>query len=54
MDTAEYLLRNKKRLSESIKQIERGEVIKVTLEELMSDKLMQQKYIQFKNKTLQK
>jgi hypothetical protein len=54
MDTTEYLLRNKKFLHESMKQIERGEVIKVTMEELMSDELMKQKYIRFKNKTLLK
>jgi hypothetical protein len=54
MDINEYLLRNKKHLYESMKQIERGEVIRATMEELISDELMKQKYIQFKNKTLLK
>ena len=54
MNTTEYLLRNKKFLYESMKQIERGEVIKVTMEELMSDELMKKKYIEFKNKKLRR
>lgn len=57
MDTTEYLMSNKKnheRILESMRQVERGEVIKVTMEELMSDKLMKKKYIRFKNKTLLK
>lgn len=57
MDTTEYLMSNKKnhkRILESMRQVERGEVIKVTMEELMSDELMKQKYIRFKNKTLLK
>lgn len=57
MDTTEYLMSNKKnheRILESMRQAERGEVIRVTMEELMSDELMKQKYIRFKNKTLLK
>ena len=53
MDTTEYLMNSKKnreRLLESMRQVERGEVIKVTMEELMSDELMKQKYEQFKIK----
>jgi hypothetical protein len=57
MDTTAYLMSSKKnheRLLESMKQIERGEVIRMTYEEFMSDEIMKQKYIQHKNKTLRK
>jgi hypothetical protein len=57
MDTTEYLMshkKNRERLLESMRQVERGEVIKVTMEELMSDELMKTKYTEFKNKKLRR
>lgn len=57
MDTTEYLMshkKNRERLLESMRQVERGEVIKVTMEELMSDELMKTKYTEFKNRKLRR